>query len=84
MHFVDAGTGLAETAFMIHPDWQGCGLAGAMQQAMAEHARQRGVLGFVAEILASNETMVRLARRASAQVHTESASGTVRVTARFG
>lgn len=82
-YFVDAGTGLAETAFMIHPDWQGCGLAGAMQQAMVEHARQRGVLGFVAEILASNETMVRLARRASAQVHSESASGTVRVTARF-
>lgn len=82
-YFVDSGTGLAETAFMIHPDWQGCGLAGAMQRAMAEHARQRGVLGFVAEILASNDTMIRLARRASAQVHSESASGTVRVTARF-
>jgi acyl-CoA hydrolase/GNAT superfamily N-acetyltransferase len=82
-YFIDADTGLAETAFMIHPDWQGCGLAGAMQQAMAEHARERGVPGFVAEILASNEAMIRLARRAATQVQVEQVSGTVRVTARF-
>ena len=64
-YFIDPGTNFAETAFMVHPDWQGSGLGGALQQRMAEHARQRGVLGFVAEIMASNEPMIRLAQKAA-------------------
>jgi GNAT superfamily N-acetyltransferase len=44
-YFTDPGTNLAETAFMVHPDWQGCGLGEALQRRMAEHARSRGVLG---------------------------------------
>lgn len=82
-YFVDADTGLAETAFMVHPDWQGQGLANAMQQSMVEHARAQGVKGFVADILATNDAMIRLAQRASAQVRTEPEGSTVRVTAMF-
>ena len=80
-YFTDADTGYAETAFMIHPDWQRCGLAGAMQSRMVEHARERGVRGFVADVLATNDSMIRLAQRASAQVRTEPEGSTVRVTA---
>lgn len=82
-YFVDPSTQLAETAFMIHPEWQGRGLAGAMQRRMVEHAAARGVQGFVADILATNESMIRLAQRASAQVRTEPDGSTVRVTAMF-
>ena len=81
-YFIDPSTNLAETAFMVHPDWQGCGLGGALQSRMAEHARGRGVLGFVAEILAGNDAMIRLAR-AGAKVSVENMHGTVRVTTRF-
>jgi hypothetical protein len=35
---------------------------------MAEHARGRGVLGFMAEIMASNENMIRLARSGKGNV----------------
>ena len=38
-YFVDPSTNLAETAFMVHPDWQGTGLGAALQRRMAEHAR---------------------------------------------
>ncbi len=61
-YFVDAATRIAETAFMVHPEWQGKGLGAALQQRLLEHARDRGVQGFMAEILATNEKMIRLAR----------------------
>ncbi|MBP6251213.1 MAG: GNAT family N-acetyltransferase [Rubrivivax sp.] len=82
-YFVDPSTNLGETAFMIHPDWQGQGLGRTLQQHMAEHAAGRGVRGFVADVLATNAAMIRLAQRASSQVSTESESGSVRVTALF-
>jgi len=85
-YFVDPTTNLAETAFMVHPQWQGSGLGSALQRRLAEHARGRGVRGFVAEILASNAQMIRLARsapQAGQQVAVESSGGTVRVTMLF-
>ena len=82
-YFVNPSTNLAETAFMVHPDWQGCGLASAMQHAMKTHAMARGVSGFVAEILSSNSHMIRLARNASSNVSTQKEDGTVYVTSRF-
>ncbi|MDO9073076.1 MAG: GNAT family N-acetyltransferase [Rubrivivax sp.] len=85
-YFVDPSTNLAETAFMVHPAWQGSGLGSAMQRHMAEHARQRGVRGFVAEILSSNENMIRLARASAGavpggpKVTVEPSGSTVRIT----
>jgi GNAT superfamily N-acetyltransferase len=82
-YFIDPSTNLAETAFMVRPDWQGCGLGGALQRHMAAHAQGRGVRGFVADILASNANMIRLARAGASNVQIESENGTVHVTALF-
>ncbi|MCY7314834.1 MAG: GNAT family N-acetyltransferase [Rubrivivax sp.] len=86
-YFTDPGTNLAETAFMVHPDWQGCGLGAALQARLAAHARGRGVRGFVAEIMASNEHMIRLARSGGGggggSVSVDSSGSTVRVTQLF-
>ena len=82
-YFVDASTNLAETAFMVLPDWQGNGLATALQQRMLVQAKRRGVRGFVAEILAENASMIRLARAGSESVTVESQGSTVRVTQLF-
>jgi acyl-CoA hydrolase/L-amino acid N-acyltransferase YncA len=83
-YFVDPSTNLAETAFMVHPDWQGTGLGGALQQRMQAHAMHRGVRGFVAEIMATNPKMIRLARSAAGQGDAaggaaESAQGSIQV-----
>jgi len=80
MYMVDPSTNLAETAFMVHPDWQGQGLGGRLQQRLAEHAAARGVRGFVAEILATNEHMIRLARSSGKDVKVEHEGSSVRVT----
>lgn len=82
-YFIDASTNIAETAFMVHPDWQGCGLGAALQLRMVQHAQRRGVRGFVAEILPGNEKMIRLARASSANVSTEPTPDSVRVTTLF-
>lgn len=77
---------LAETAFMVHPAWQGSGLGSALQRHMAEHARRRGVRGFVAEILAGNENMIHLARAGAGvlpggpKVSVEPGGSTLRIT----
>lgn len=82
-YFIDPSTNIAETAFMVHPQWQGCGLGTVLQQRMTEHAQTRGVRGFVAEILASNPNMIRLARSGAANVNVEKTSDGLRVTALF-
>lgn len=83
MYVVDPSTNLAETAFIVHPDWQGAGLGGALQRQLAAHAQARGVLGFVAEILSGNAPMIRLARTGSNQVRSEDLGGSVKVTTLF-
>jgi hypothetical protein len=54
-----------------------------MQQRMAEHARARGVLGFVAEILSINAHMIKLANAGSSNVRVEPNGETLKVTALF-
>ena len=72
---------------MVHPQWQGSGLGSAMLRRMEAHARARGVRGFIAEIMAANERMLRLARHgdggAAAGVSIENLGGTLRVTTLF-
>ena len=82
-YFVDPSTNLAETAFMVSHEWQGCGLGSAMQRRMIEHARGRGVRGFVADIMGTNTPMIRLARAGSDNVTVEPSGATTRVTALF-
>jgi acyl-CoA hydrolase/RimJ/RimL family protein N-acetyltransferase len=83
MYVVDPSTNLAETAFIVHPDWQGQGLGIAMQKRLAELAVARGVRGFVAEMLAGNEAMIRLAQTSAAEVQTVNLGGSVQITALF-
>lgn len=80
MYMVDPSTNLAETAFMVHPGWQGQGLGGLLQQRLSEHAAAHGVRGLVAEILATNSNMIRLASQAAAHVQIENMGTSVRVT----
>lgn len=83
MYVVDPDTRLAETAFMVHPDWRGCGMGVALQRHMTAHANTRGVRGFLAEILSSNDDMIRLARKGAVNVQVEDMGDTVRVTMLF-
>lgn len=82
-YFVNPSTNLAETAFLVDPAWQGSGLGGAMQQQLTEHAKGRGLLGFIAEILPENKKMIALARRCSDKIKVERDEDTLHVTMIF-
>ena len=82
-YFVSPTTNMAETAFLIDPAWQGTGLGGALQQRMVEHAKGRGLRGFVAEILLENTKMIALARKGSDKVSVEKDQDCVHVTMLF-
>ncbi len=82
-YFIDPSTNVGETAFMVSPAWQGCGLGAALQRRLVEHAKARGLRGFVAEMLSTNVNMVRLAHAGSTNVSAEPNGDTVRVTVVF-
>ena len=62
-YFLNPSTNLAEVAYMVVPGWQGSGLGAALQQRLKEFAMDRGVRGFVAELLRANKAMLNLAKR---------------------
>jgi RimJ/RimL family protein N-acetyltransferase len=68
-YFLNPSTNLAEVAYMIVPELQGSGL-------------DRGVRGFVAEVLETNAAMLNLARRLG-NIDVKSEDGTYHVTALF-
>jgi acyl-CoA hydrolase/GNAT superfamily N-acetyltransferase len=82
-YFLNSTTNLAEVAFMVAPEWQGLGLGTALQARLQDYAMARGVRGFIAEILASNERMVRLAANATGLATTTREDDTVQVTTLF-
>jgi acyl-CoA hydrolase/RimJ/RimL family protein N-acetyltransferase len=83
-YFLNPTTNLAEVAYMVAPDSQGQGLGSALQARLQEFAVTRGVRGFVAEILASNERMVRLAAKTKGSSNTTHEGDTIQVTTIFG
>ncbi len=82
-YFINPTTNLADTAFMVHPDWQGSGLGTALQNCMAAHAKKRGLRGFVADVLPGNTRMLRLARNGPPTVQVEKNSDSVHITQLF-
>ncbi len=82
-YFTNPATNLADTAFLIDPAWQGTGLGTALQQRMVEHAKGRGVRGFVADILPSNTRMIALARKGADHVTVQRDGDGVHVTMVF-
>jgi acyl-CoA hydrolase/RimJ/RimL family protein N-acetyltransferase len=62
-YYVDASTGLADVAYMVDPEWQGSGLGTILHGRLVEYAREHGVRGFTADVLASNAAMLSVFKR---------------------
>ena len=82
-YFLNPTTNLADTAFMVHPEWQGSGVGTALQNCMAQHAKKRGLRGFVADVLPGNSRMLRLAQKGPASVQIEHTEDSVQLTQLF-
>jgi RimJ/RimL family protein N-acetyltransferase len=70
-YFLNPTTNYAEVAYMIAPAWQGCRVGGGLQKRLREFAQARRIKGFIAEILPSNQKMIRLARAAGDLIEQE-------------
>ncbi len=82
-YYLNHTDNLAESAFMVLPEWQGSGLGGALQKRMIEFAKGRGIRGFTSEILSGNFKMVSLARKCCDTVSIERDGDTYHVTMLF-
>ena len=82
-YFLNPTTNLAEVAFMVAPEWQGRGVGRMLQSRLQEYARNRGVRGFTAEVLARNRRMLRLANGASGAVSATTEDGETHLTILF-
>jgi acyl-CoA hydrolase/GNAT superfamily N-acetyltransferase len=82
-YFVNQATNIAETAFMVDADWQGMGVGSALQNRMKDYAIARGLRGFVAEVMAKNNKMLRLAKSVSRNVTIERDGDCCHVTMLF-
>ena len=82
-YFLDPTTNLADVAYIVHPDWQGCGVGRALQACMIAHASRRGLRGFVADVLPDNARMLNLLKDSSHQVQAERNKDAVHVTILF-
>jgi acyl-CoA hydrolase/GNAT superfamily N-acetyltransferase len=50
----------ADVAFVVDEDFQGCGIASFMLQTLVRLARERGLEGFTADVLTTNQAMLKV------------------------
>ena len=82
-YFVDPETGLADVAYMVDPQWQGIGLGRLLQTRLTEYARDHGVRGFTADVLADNAAMLAVFRRSGCQMTSRLVDGAFEVQLLF-
>ncbi len=80
---LDRATNMAEVAFVVHPDWQGMGLGSYMLRKLSEVAREKGISGFTAEVLAVNRKMLNVFHRSGFTIHSQLEDGVYFLTFRF-
>ncbi|MGM0596481.1 MAG: GNAT family N-acetyltransferase [Myxococcota bacterium] len=58
--FLDRATNMAEVAFTVSPEYQQKGIGSFLLGKMIELAKQKGIKGFVADVLAKNKKMMKV------------------------
>jgi RimJ/RimL family protein N-acetyltransferase len=82
-YYLDPATGLADVAYLVDPEWQGAGLGRILHERTVEYARAHGVRGFTANVLASNEAMLRVFRSGGHQLTSAVDGGSYELTLVF-
>jgi acyl-CoA hydrolase/GNAT superfamily N-acetyltransferase len=80
---LDRATNMAEVAFTVHPDWQGGGVGYFMLSKLIEVAKEKGISGFTAEVLASNRKMLNVFHKSGFNIHSQLDSGIYFLSFRF-
>jgi acyl-CoA hydrolase/RimJ/RimL family protein N-acetyltransferase len=80
---LDRRTNLAEVAFVVRDEWQGKGLGTQLFGAIRAAAREQGIAGFTATVLADNVGMLRVFHRAGHPIESQLVDGTYELTIMF-
>ncbi|MDH5704112.1 MAG: GNAT family N-acetyltransferase, partial [Aigarchaeota archaeon] len=80
---LEKSTNMAEVAIVIHDHWQNLGLGTHLVEYLARVARERGISGFTAEVLADNPRAMKILHKIGYPVESKMINGTYQVTVKF-
>lgn len=70
-YFLDPKTWVAEVAFLVQDEWQQKGMGTFLLDYITQIAKRRGVKGFCAKVLPSNEAMLAIFHNSGYKVNTK-------------
>ncbi len=79
----DPADNMAEVAFLVRDDWQGRGIGTHLLKKLIEIARERGIKGLKADVLAENRKMLSVFHNCGYLVKTKMEDGSYSVTVDF-
>ncbi|MFH1748765.1 MAG: GNAT family N-acetyltransferase [Planctomycetota bacterium] len=79
----DPHTNFAHAAFVVRNDWQNKGIGRALMEKLVEIARARGIAGFTADVVESDESLLRLFHNCGYAVEGDARAGYTRLIAPF-
>ena len=74
---------LAEVVFVVDEDYQGRGIATYLYKTLVELAKERGLTGFTADVLFSNQGMMKVFRKGDWPIKAELENGIYQLTIDF-
>jgi len=73
----------ADTAFVVDASYQGKGVASYLFELLIRIAREEGIAGFMADVLANNKAMLKVYEKSPYPVHTVLSEGVYKLTIPF-
>jgi GNAT superfamily N-acetyltransferase len=82
-YMVEPGEGFADSAFMVDENYQGRGIASYLLNYLIEIAQEKGLKGFKADVLFSNQPMLRVYEKVPYKISKRFSDGIVSLSFRF-
>jgi len=80
---LDVNENMAEVAFSVSDEYQRGGIGSHLLRFLMRVAREQGIRGFSATVIAGNTGMMRVFQKSGCILHTEYDSGVITLSFRF-
>ena len=82
-YMIEPGEGYADTAFMVDENYQGRGIASFLLNYLVEIAKERNLIGFKADVLFSNQPMLKVYDKLPFKIHKKFSDGVISLKFKF-